>query len=620
MAKSGFDNAFSIAFREIMQIRALRAPILAQQMAAAGHPGPKTDTLYRWLAGRSLPRSGKSVDFVMRVEKFLDLTPFELTDRLHRDAKLYARNRRQFSYQEVHALAWYLPDNFHQLAKAKKEEILAWISAHTGHGQTDYRRYLGTVRRQHFSLRFPDAPIHYRRRGVAESRRSPLVRDAPPALQKEMSELLAFRLNDLVPAGFSRLGKWKPATAAHHVGNMGRFFGALSCDPTSTSKGAGVPLETLTFAMIAVPSFCDWYLTWRERRRGFYSTNEFGLLIAFNGMLQPRTGWIRQSPSLADRLQPVDGFLTQSEIDRMRSDWNAACDRMLVHLRSRTNDIKRVMKSHRDPAEPILPILNAEDPAEMYRRIEDQIIRWKPSERSDPMGAAEATRDFLLFHVALRSGLRQRNLREMLLASPDSAPTSKARLESLGRGEMRWNEKARRWELYMPLSAFKNAGSRFFGGQPMLIDLGGVERFDERMSLWVRRHRTRLIGPAPDPGTMFVTKGRRIEDDVSMSVASITHHWYRITRKYGIYNPYTGRGAVEGLMPHGPHNVRDVRATHVLKATGSYELASYAVHDTAGTIERHYGRFLPGEKAKKASDILNAIWSNEMSGHKRRGK
>ncbi len=34
----------------------------------------------------------------------------------------------------------------------------------------------------------------------------------------------------------------------------------------------------------------------------------------------------------------------------------------------------------------------------------------------------------------------------------------------------------------MPLSASKNAISRFFGGQPMLIDLGGVERFDERMS------------------------------------------------------------------------------------------------------------------------------------------
>lgn len=38
--------------------------------------------------------------------------------------------------------------------------------------------------------------------------------------------------------------------------------------------------------------------------------------------------------------------------------------------------------------------------------------------------------------------------------------------------------------------------------------------------------------------------------------------------------PYTGRGAIKGLLPHGPHNVRDVRATHILKRTGSYEQAS----------------------------------------------
>lgn len=37
---------------------------------------------------------------------------------------------------------------------------------------------------------------------------------------------------------------------------------------------------------------------------------------------------------------------------------------------------------------------------------------------------------------------------------------------------------------------------------------------------------------------------------------------------YGIYNPYTGRGAIKGLLPHGPHNARDVLATHVLKQTG----------------------------------------------------
>ncbi|CCF21010.1 protein of unknown function [Pseudorhizobium banfieldiae] len=77
---------------------------------------------------------------------------------------------------------------------------------------------------------------------------------------------------------------------------------------------------------------------------------------------------------------------------------------------------------------------------------------------------------------------------------------------------------------------------------------------------------------------------------------------------YGIYNPYTGRAAIKGLLPHGPHNVRDVLATHILKQTGSYEQASYAIQDTPDVVQQHYGRFLPQDKAALAARILNKVW------------
>jgi len=81
-----------------------------------------------------------------------------------------------------------------------------------------------------------------------------------------------------------------------------------------------------------------------------------------------------------------------------------------------------------------------------------------------------------------------------------------------------------------------------------------------------------------------------------------------VIQRYGIYNPYTGRGAIKGLLPHGPHNVRDVLATHILKLTGSYEQASYAIQDTPDMIQQHYGRFLPQDKAALAARILNEVW------------
>ena len=57
--------------------------------------------------------------------------------------------------------------------------------------------------------------------------------------------------------------------------------------------------------------------------------------------------------------------------------------------------------------------------------------------------------------------------------------------------------------------------------------------------------------------------------------------WRLAIQRYGIYNPYTDRGAIKGLLPHGPHNVGNVLVTHILKQTGSYEQASDAIHDTA---------------------------------------
>lgn len=65
----------------------------------------------------------------------------------------------------------------------------------------------------------------------------------------------------------------------------------------------------------------------------------------------------------------------------------------------------------------------------------------------------------------------------------------------------------------------------------------------------------------------------------------------------------------DGLLPHGPHNIRDVLATHILKQTGSFEQASYAIQDTPEMVKKHYGRFLPQDKAAIAATVLNKVWS-----------
>jgi hypothetical protein len=96
--------------------------------------------------------------------------------------------------------------------------------------------------------------------------------------------------------------------------------------------------------------------------------------------------------------------------------------------------------------------------------------------------------------------------------------------------------------------------------------------------------------------------------DPELDIHSFYFYWKDMIQRYGIYNPYTKRGAVKGLLPHGPHCVRDILATHLLKTTGSYELASFAIQDSVESVMRHYTRFLPHEKVGRAAEELNKVW------------
>ena len=116
------------------------------------------------------------------------------------------------------------------------------------------------------------------------------------------------------------------------------------------------------------------------------------------------------------------------------------------------------------------------------------------------------------------------------------------------------------------------------------------------------------LGGAEDPGTFFVKSAKVTSRDAAYDSNTFYEAWRLVIQRYGIFNPYTGRGAVVGLLPHGPHNIRDVLATHILKQTGSFERASYAIQDTPEMVAKHYGRFLPQDKSALAAQILNQVW------------
>lgn len=580
-------------------------------------PGDSLDwtAIRAWKQGRKEPRSAASYELLGRIEDRYRLP------RGYFKAKLSHPSRATTCLalpgvkpSERRRLIWHLPDDFDRRTSSEQAEILEWVRRVIISGSTEYRRFQALAIRDRYALRF---------RGLDESvavgsdenvEADPdLVGSLkpPPRLQQEMSSLVRFKTSTLAAAGYQRSGVWGSETASQKIEHLGLLFGAMAASPAGPVKGLGIAREKLTFGMLVFPAVWDWYLRWREARRGFYTKWEVDMLRLAIALARKDVGWLRQSPDYGSRIVEVPGLISQRDTQSAVTDWDDVCDRLYLHGLARAREIDRVARVHRDPFEPILPILESDSPLAAYRSITVEILARMPDARRYPRCAAEAVRSFLMLRIGLHLGVRQKNMRQLLFKRRGLDPTPERTLESQRRGELRWSERDGGWEVLIPATAFKNARSSYFSQKPFRILLPNLARLYEFIDAYLDRHRAKLLGGASEPGTFFVKTVKASSASAAYDQTTFYEAWRLIIQRYGIYNPYTGRGAVKGLLPHGPHNLRDVLATHILKRTGSYEQASYAIQDTPETVANHYGRFLPQDKAALAAKVLNQVWAED---------
>lgn len=581
---------------------------LRRDICAAGYP-IEYSTLRSWRLGLKAPANTESLAILAYLERRWSLEVGYFRRQLPHPARATRGQAMPgITSAERRRLAWHLPDDFDRLAATEQEVILEWVRRVVVTGATDYRRYQSNAMKHRFAVRFPELQRVRPLAPGVEPRGSGGTIIAPRRLAQEMTDLLAFKTSTLSPAGYRRRGTWGAETASQKVEHFGLMFGALASPPCGPVMGHGVPAESLTFALLTVPAVWDWYLRWRERRRGFYTAWEVDMLNIGVALTGAEAGWITQTPSLADRLEAISGLVPPHEVARIRNDWPTACAELHRFALARSKEIARVAQVHHDPFEPILGVLEADSPVGEYRKIADEVLALRPCSRRYPLAAAESSRAFLMIRLGLHLGFRQKNLRQLLICPRGDTPRTERRLRDHGAGELRWSERDSGWEVFVPASAFKNSTSSFFNGRPfrlLLPDIGGLY---SEIEAYVESHRARLLGPAADPGTFFIKTVKSGRSSAAYDQNTFYEAWRWIIQRYGIYNPYTGRGAIPGLLPHGPHSVRDVLATHILKQTGSYEQASYAIQDTPETVSQHYGRFLPQDKAAIAAQVLNRAW------------
>jgi hypothetical protein len=249
------------------------------------------------------------------------------------------------------------------------------------------------------------------------------------------------------------------------------------------------------------------------------------MLQVLLGLVRPDTGWIWQHPELAQHVKPIPGLITATELAFAKANWRAACDVGFKHASQRSKEIQRVSRVHRDPFEPIMSILEAESPLFEYRKITDEIIKRMPNEDRYPRPAAEAVRSFLMLRLGLHLGLRQKNLRQLLVCPRGHFPTSERRLEDMKRGEIRWSDRDNGWEVLIPSNAFKNANSSFFGSKPFRLVLPDHQDLYPYLNAYIDRHRGVLLGGAEDPGTFFVKTVKTTSKDAAYNQTTFYEAW-----------------------------------------------------------------------------------------------
>lgn len=566
-------------------------------------------TLSFWRRGLKVPQNVMSFEVLSRIECRYGLSPGYFKAKIrgngraaldHRLSRIPAAERRR--------LVWHLPDDFAKRSVRQRQEILCWVRKTIISGSTEYRRYQSAATKYPYALWLARGWKDNNLKFVSERQSRGSYVEAPRHLVQEMERLVEFKTAALTEAGYQRIGTWGPETAAQKVEHFSLLFGALASCPSGPIKGCGIPVNALCMALLVLPQIWDWYLRWRCARRGFYTVWEVDMLRVVLGLTRRDTGWMRQNPRLAERLSTIEGLINSAELDSILRDWEAACDRLQKFASTRAKEIERIARVHRDPFEPILPVLETERPVAEYRKIADEVLKRMPNKRRHPLAAAEAVRAYLMLRLGIHLGLRQKNLRQLLFKRRGEQPSSERYLADRRCGELRWNARSNTWEVFVPAVAFKNVNSSFFGKRPFKLQLPDLQGLYLHIDEYLAQHRERLLKNADDPGTFFIKTVKRTSTEAAYNQNSFYDAWRLTVQRYGIYNPYTERGAIVGLLPHGPHSVRDVLATHVLKATGSFEQASYAIQDTPEMVAKHYGRFLPEEKATMAARIVNKVW------------
>jgi hypothetical protein len=427
------------------------------------------------------------------------------------------------------------------------------------------------------------------------------LHDWPEAAESEWADFVKLRTSLVVPGKMKRLPiLLKPATLRMHRTMLKSFYGYLS---TPLNPDFRIDPMDVGMGLLLFPELVRKNLEFVVARTGkapTYWTVDW--VRKWIRMLDPETGFISQSPHIADRLVTImdnqgNHLISSDDVAEAKADWTAACAKARENYRGLLKSQSAASEWGEDELADIEAILKLPNPLVAFRMLCKGVRRaFRPDKRD--FDGAEAVRDVLVVGLLTQCAFRGFTM------------------EQLDLGHLVRDRKTGRWWMRVPRKLFKNANGPFFRSgksktfrplyEKKLQDKHGLYDAIDAYLAWARSvimqnkkgYKTNsLIVTKPKLRRGVRRRANPLESG-RLDRDHLAKMMTELTARHVGYDEKSGRG-IEGVKGFPTHRFRAILATGVMKrskGTHPKAEAADAIHDSEETVEK-YVRFMPSDRA-----------------------
>ena len=575
------------------------------------------DTLLKWQRGLGMPTSHQ-IHLVHRIEKAFGEPKGELVEML--GVVRGGRNNTQRKTirlddgrtVQLKRYLCFLPADAIDWSENRLREAVA---------EADRRHYgamtVNTIRQKAVS--------------AISRARSPIDPSCP--MLAEWKDLVTFKtsLNDptryLCPKW-----EWNSSRTVEKNENHMKDF-ARWCAMPREQGGLGLPWHQISFILVLNHQVVSKYvfhrvlrfsrLTLEGKELGpMLGGTEFGFMGFIKSLLDLEYGWLTQSPHVVQKPQVVD---VQFELERMSAldnvftvqmperpdvctvmdadlvarittDWMGAVRHARHMISSLTGKVERHYKMIRDPHKLVWPIINHTHPvAVVIRQVKEALSRCRPIEVC-PMQHAKDYRNAVAMLMLITVVFRSDTLRNMEYRSDGTGHLIRT---------------AAGYDVIVGADRFKNGMCEWlFGPSYRRRDyeraLGDWQSLTAILDYYLKICRPILL-KGRESDLLFPT-GQSAEKWSSKTFNTMITNW---TRTWSVRNERHGTG-MTGVLPWGPHCIRDIVATHIIlhfPGEERWELAAAILCTGVELVKTRYAFVNSKRELGKADGVYNRAFA-----------